>query len=451
MYSLRGRLYSNSRYFTRLAKCVDFCAVLFIGGLILVSRINNASYLDFLSVFIIGCITVGLLGYNGFYKSTRAQSLNGVFLHIITNVLVLQGLSVILFAIMDVSFSWPPFVFSLSIYLVLSRCLLYYVFRQLRATGLNSRNVIFIGSSKSYKAFVSKLQVEQWLGLRVVSRVDSSPVDGVSIAKLSATIDSIISSLGQDMKPDILFFSDIPEVDEDEDEDVLSHLGRFGLPVYYFPAWATSGAISLSSAGNFACVSVWPTKLPSVRLKIKRICDLTGALALIFLLSPVYLIVSVILLISQGKPLIFSQLRHGIDARPFRIYKFRTMTSIVEDNTKQRVTLLGKILRFTSIDELPQLFNVLEGTMSFVGPRPHPVELNEQYIASIPGLMNRHQFRPGLTGLAQSRGRRGETKEHADMSERVALDLEYIDSWSLGNDLRLLLMTLYVLIKFPGN
>jgi putative colanic acid biosynthesis UDP-glucose lipid carrier transferase len=142
--------------------------------------------------------------------------------------------------------------------------------------------------------------------------------------------------------------------------------------------------------------------------------------------------------------------RYGLDGRRFRIYKFRTMRVLEAGDQKglrqatrndPRVTPVGAVLRRWSLDELPQLFNVLEGTMSLVGPRPHAVDHNEQYRRLIPGYMQRHLFKPGITGLAQVSGFRGETSTLEAMALRVAADLEYQREWSLGRDLKILVKT----------
>jgi putative colanic acid biosysnthesis UDP-glucose lipid carrier transferase len=142
----------------------------------------------------------------------------------------------------------------------------------------------------------------------------------------------------------------------------------------------------------------------------------------------------------------------------FSVWKFRSMYVHDEDpgivtqatDDDERVTPVGRFLRATSIDELPQLFNVLTGTMSLVGPRPHAMVHNNRYSAEIAHYMCRHRIKPGITGLAQIRGHRGNTEALANMQARVASDIEYINNWSLSLDLWILLMTPYSLLKYPA-
>jgi putative colanic acid biosysnthesis UDP-glucose lipid carrier transferase len=149
---------------------------------------------------------------------------------------------------------------------------------------------------------------------------------------------------------------------------------------------------------------------------------------------------------------LFKQRRYGVDGEEFYVFKFRTMTvcedgDVVTQATKcdTRVTRLGAIMRRLSLDELPQVLNVLGGTMSLVGPRPHAVAHNEQYRKLIPGYMLRHKVRPGITGWAQVNGLRGETDTIDKMQQRVAYDLDYVCRWSVGLDIAILCRTLLII------
>jgi putative colanic acid biosysnthesis UDP-glucose lipid carrier transferase len=167
---------------------------------------------------------------------------------------------------------------------------------------------------------------------------------------------------------------------------------------------------------------------------------------------PLMLVAIAVKCTSRG-PVFFRQRRYGLDGQEILVWKFRTMT-VCEDGeavaqaTKQdsRVTKLGAMLRRTSIDELPQIFNVLQGDMSLVGPRPHAAAHNEQYRKMIQGYMLRHKVKPGITGLAQVRGWRGETDTLEKMQRRVECDHEYIREWSLWLDMQILFRTIFVVL-----
>jgi putative colanic acid biosynthesis UDP-glucose lipid carrier transferase len=181
---------------------------------------------------------------------------------------------------------------------------------------------------------------------------------------------------------------------------------------------------------------------------VKRLVDIgAAAAALLVLAIPMLLIALLIRLTSEG-PVIFKQRRYGLDGEPIVIFKFRTMT-VVEDGDlsytqvlrgDSRVTQLGAFMRATSLDELPQLFNVLQGTMSLVGPRPHAIAVNEQYRHLIPSYMLRHKVKPGITGLAQVHGYRG-GDDLASMTKRIEYDLAYMQHWSLGLDMQIIWRT----------
>jgi len=188
-----------------------------------------------------------------------------------------------------------------------------------------------------------------------------------------------------------------------------------------------------------------------VRSKVKRAMDFVVAGLLLLLLTPVFVAVACGIRMDSRGPAFFRQRRGGQYGRPFSIYKFRTMT-VMEDGEcltqaregDARVTPFGSFLRKTSMDELPQLINVLKGEMSLVGPRPHAVAHDREFQERIPAYAQRFAMKPGITGLAQVRGYRGETITNESLEGRLSADLEYIETWSLANDVRLLVATLKV-------
>ncbi len=186
---------------------------------------------------------------------------------------------------------------------------------------------------------------------------------------------------------------------------------------------------------------------------LKRVFDLILATTALLCVAPLMLLIAAAIGRSSPGPIIFRQRRYGLDGTEFLVYKFRTMTVCEDDAIQQarrndpRVTPLGRFLRRSSLDELPQLINVLKGNMSLVGPRPHAVAHNEYYRKLVSGYMLRHKVRPGMTGLAQVNGQRGETASLQKMSRRVQFDMEYLNNWSVGLDLRILLKTVLVVLS----
>ncbi|WP_460448008.1 exopolysaccharide biosynthesis polyprenyl glycosylphosphotransferase [Alsobacter sp. SYSU BS001988] len=184
----------------------------------------------------------------------------------------------------------------------------------------------------------------------------------------------------------------------------------------------------------------------------KRALDLAIATLGLAVLWPLFLVIALAIKLDSPGPIFFRQRRHGLDHATFRILKFRTMTTMDEAGHgpqaarhDPRVTRLGRHLRRFSIDELPQLINVISGEMSLVGPRPHAVAHNYLYEAQLPGYARRHSVKPGITGWAQVHGLRGETDTLDKMRARVERDLEYVEIWSLRLDLKILALTLFSL------
>ena len=203
------------------------------------------------------------------------------------------------------------------------------------------------------------------------------------------------------------------------------------------------------------CLSVFEKPISDWNYVLKLIEDkLLGSIILLLNLPLLGIIALAIKLDSPG-PVLFKQNRYGFNNELFEVFKFRTMfvDRPPEEGVPQatrndpRVTRVGNFLRRTSLDELPQLFNVIMGTMSLVGPRPHAVEHNEQYDSLIQGYSARHRVKPGITGWAQVNGSRGETDTTEKMLERVRYDVFYIENWSLFLDIRILIMTLFVALS----
>ncbi|MFB0760065.1 undecaprenyl-phosphate glucose phosphotransferase, partial [Escherichia coli] len=197
-------------------------------------------------------------------------------------------------------------------------------------------------------------------------------------------------------------------------------------------------------------VPLYESPLSGINMVFKRLEDIIVSLSILIVISPVLLIIACAVKFTSPGPVIFRQIRYGMDGKSIKVWKFRSMTVMENDNnvtqaTKHdlRVTKVGKFLRRTSLDELPQFFNVLFGQMSVVGPRPHAVSHNEQYRTLIKGYMLRHKVKPGITGLAQVNGWRGETDTLDKMQKRVEYDLLYIRNWSIWLDLKIIFLTIF--------
>jgi undecaprenyl-phosphate glucose phosphotransferase len=222
------------------------------------------------------------------------------------------------------------------------------------------------------------------------------------------------------------------------DVNVIPDLHQYRLLNQGIVEWAGMPVINLSG-----------TPMTGAEQRIKGAFDRILSFLLVVMLSPLFLLIALLVKLSGPGPVLFRQKRHGIGGESIEIYKFRSMNDHqeligeVDQATRddQRVTTIGRFLRRTSLDELPQLFNVVSGEMSLVGPRPHPIELNKEFKSRIPKYMLRHKVKPGITGWAQVNGFRGITDTEEKMALRIEHDLWYIQNWSLWLDIKILLQT----------
>jgi putative colanic acid biosynthesis UDP-glucose lipid carrier transferase len=226
--------------------------------------------------------------------------------------------------------------------------------------------------------------------------------------------------------------------------------------IYYLPDIVVFDLIQSRTLDilGVPAVAMCETPFYGYRGVMKRLTDVVlGSLVLVGL-SPLMVLIAIVVRVTSPGPVIFKQRRYGLDGREIMVYKFRTMT-VAEDGAEirqaskndHRTTPIGRALRRYSLDELPQLINVLQGQMSLVGPRPHAVAHNEQYRKLIKGYMIRHKVLPGITGLAQINGCRGETTSLEAMEARIRFDLDYLRNWSPLLDLRILFVTALRLLR----
>lgn len=240
--------------------------------------------------------------------------------------------------------------------------------------------------------------------------------------------------------------------------NVVHILRALPIPVHLLPDENVGELLSAraSHIGTTLTVELQRAPLSRAEQTVKRFADLAVAAGMLVLLSPLLLITAILIKLDSSGPVVFRQRRNGFNGTIFSIFKFRTMR-VLEDGEQiqqatqddPRVTRIGRWLRRTSIDELPQLFNVLAGDMSVVGPRPHAIAHNNEYQALVSNYAFRHHVKPGLTGWAQVNGFRGQTQTVDLMEKRVEFDLWYINHWSPWLDLRILLKTLFIAYRQP--
>ena len=326
--------------------------------------------------------------------------------------------------------------------------------RLYRSRGGNSRTILYWGPPKAAAALADELEAHSWMGLKIVAWFGpKAPAATTSMHRLPTYGGNLseMRSWLEDHRVDRIMFSHDSPSSMDID-DLLRVFGDTSVPVVYAPSWAKSAMhFTVNQIGEHSCIDIWGSEQLFSDRQLKRSFDLLLSSTGLLLLSPALLVIALLVKLSSPGPVFFRQERYGLDGKRFSIYKFRSMwiqpvnsQSVLQQATLNdtRVTPIGAILRRLSIDELPQLFNVLKGEMSLVGPRPHAVEHNEYYRRLVPGYMQRHAFKPGMTGLAQVEGWRGETPNIDAMAARIEADLRYQRNWSIKLDIKILIKTL---------
>jgi Undecaprenyl-phosphate glucose phosphotransferase len=340
--------------------------------------------------------------------------------------------------------------------LVLSRWLGRNCLRPALVAGtIRGRRAVVIGTQGELAQFARGDLLTRF-GLDEVERISLSRIDAASLASpISALNREELARRVREVRAEEIVLA-LPWARPQEIELLLGQMRVIPLPVRLLPDRAVSTVLRRQSAmpQRLYMVEVQRTPLSALDRLAKRLLDVTVAAVALGLLTPLLLVVAVVIKLESKGPVIFRQRRHGFNGKSFVIYKLRTM-KVQEDGgavvqaTKRdpRVTRVGRLLRQTSIDELPQLLNVLQGHMSMVGPRPHALVHDYEYGGMIANYAFRHHVKPGITGWAQVHGYRGGTPQLELMERRVALDLWYIDNWSLVLDISIIFKTSFELMR----
>lgn len=354
-------------------------------------------------------------------------------------------------------------LFTWAVLTPLTLCCFHVQVRQLlrhwRASGNNSRTAVIAGAGELAGTLAQQIHQTRELGihLRGFFTECSHPRLGLDDSRhrpLIGTLDELPSYVcrhGIDVVYIALSMQDEAAVAQliDALQDTTAH-------VYFVPN-ITMFNLMRSRTQEFngiPLLTVWESPFSEMEYLAKRGLDIFISCLILGVLWPLMVGIALAVKLSSPGPVLFKQRRYGLNGQEITIYKFRTMR-VMEDGTTipqakrqdPRVTSIGTLLRSTSIDELPQFINVLQGRMSIVGPRPHAIAHNEHFRKRIQGYMLRHTVKPGITGWAQINGLRGETETLEKMEQRVAYDLHYLRNWSLGLDLEIILRTILVLFE----
>jgi len=332
------------------------------------------------------------------------------------------------------------------------------VMRRLLADPLNARKVVFAGSNEVSHALANQLATSPELCMAVHGFFDDRSMDRLQSNGGRVPLLGKLSALASYVKTNgvqVVFIA-LPGRHLRRVTELLDNLRDTTASIYYVPDICMADLIQARSGeiNGIPVISMCETPFSGSRGVSKRLTDIVVAGMILLLALPLMTIIALAIRVSSPGPVIFSQRRYGLNGEEIIVYKFRTMKAL-EDGANivqatrddPRITAVGRVLRRYSLDELPQLINVLQGRMSLVGPRPHAVAHNEMYRKLIKGYMVRHKVRPGITGLAQVNGLRGETRSVEQMEARVRYDLEYLRTWSIALDLKILAKTVVCVLN----
>ncbi len=322
---------------------------------------------------------------------------------------------------------------------------------KLYTAGIFVKKVAIYGSGESYERLSKIFSSNSWLGYQLVNTYDDLPeetTNGELNGSFKTLLDDAKNGLFQTL------YLALPAHREPEIKFLLNELSDTAVSIKYLPDIFSFNLMhsSMTAIGGLPVINIYDTPLDDPgNAVIKRLVDIILSILILLLISPFFLFIAIGVKLSSPGPAIFKQLRYGLNGDEINVYKFRTMTtqdngSVVEQASKNdpRITRFGAFLRRTSLDELPQFINVIQGRMSIVGPRPHAVAHNEEFRKLVPKYMQRHLIKPGITGWAQVHGWRGETDTLEKIQKRVEFDLFYIKHWSLWMDIRIIILTVFI-------
>jgi len=456
----------NQQYFNKLHVLIDALVIIvsyvfawwlkFLSG-ILDHEVGVLSFEFYMRALLL-IVPVYILLYYAFnlYTSKRVQGRRLEFSNIVmANTVGLLLMFAALFTLTSYNPQYRNFSREMLFYFYVTnivveeivRLLIRRFLRSIRRRGYNLKHILLVGYSRAAEQYIDRIQQNPQWGYNVRGVLDDNIARGKGV-KVIGSIGNLNYILPQNSLDEIAITLGLEEYYKLE--KIVAECEKSGVHTKFIPDY-----------GN-----IIPTRpytedllgLPVINIRyvplsntfnafVKRCMDVVGSIVCIILFSPVMLLSAILVKVTSKGPLIFAQERVGLHNKPFQMYKFRTMYVQTEEEEQKgwtkkndpRVTGVGKFLRKTSLDEFPQLFNVLKGDMSLVGPRPERPQYVEKFREEIPRYMIKHQVRPGMTGWAQVNGYRGDTS----IRKRIEHDLYYIENWTLGLDVKILFLTVF--------
>jgi putative colanic acid biosynthesis UDP-glucose lipid carrier transferase len=401
---------------------------------------------------------------SGFYNDFFTRRFSTQFFNIVKSSVVQVLITIAFIFFVKEDLFTRNFIVYLGVFLTVAISVRTIIFKkslkQLHKKGISVRNLIIVGAGETGKNFKETICDVPEFGYKFIGFVDDEKTDEKYLGTISE-LDRILKTYQAD---DVVIT--LPEEDSSQLDDIIRVCNINAVKVHLIPDYFRflSNRFTVNSIGSFPVITARDEPLEEAsRRFIKRTFDIFFSLfVIVFLFSWLFPLIALLIKLSSKGPVFYLQERVGVKDNRFKCYKFRTMKSenrkvefqpVTEDDP--RVTRIGKFLRRTNIDELPQFFNVLKGEMSVVGPRPHPIPFHNKYSEYFEAIKLRHNVKPGITGWAQVHGYRGDTPDEDENRkrtlQRIKYDLWYIENWSFKLDLQIIMMTLWQMITGKTN
>ena len=457
----RGLLQEYAGTLSLIARGIDILCIIGAGVAAYFWRFNHTvlSSEYHIAVLIAALVTLIVFSTSGIYTSWRgkpwlhqARIVSLVWLSVVVILILIAFLTKTStlysrqWMAMWTGFSW--------LFLLSFRFGFYKLLQYMRSRGWNHKRIIVVGTGELARSVARNIRDASWTGLDIVAFYDDEvcasirEIDGIEVRCGVDDIDNIVAQ--KDINEVWLA---LPLQEEERMRKILDNLRHSTVNIRFVPGIFGFRLFnhSITEVAGLPIIDLNASPMVGVNRFVKALEDKVLALIILVLISPVLLAIALGIKLTSKGPILFKQMRNGWDGKPIKVYKFRTMVIHCEEEGQvtqackfdERVTKFGMFLRRTSLDELPQFFNVLQGRMSIVGPRPHAIVHNDQYKDQIDAYMMRHKVKPGITGWAQINGWRGQTDTLEKMKKRIEFDLYYIENWSLWLDLKIIFFSLF--------
>lgn len=411
-----------------------------------ISVTDNGYFLLILTASLLFPVVGELLGLYQPWRGRNFYAMLGAYIGVWASVLIILSLLLTVMQSDSVKPQRWMILAALSVVVIgiSLRACIYACLRHLRARGHNLKRILVVGQADNVELITQRLSNTHHAGYVVTQHcIDCrSPRFLVRMRYLARE-----SVFKRDFNEIWLGYS---LAEGERVRQLMAIFSAVPVTVRFFPELPDIRLLNhrITQVTGLYSLTLNDTPLSGSMRVLKALEDRLLGTTLFICFFPLMIVIALLIRWQMGGPVLFKQYRHGLDGKQFKIYKFRTMALHNSRKTQQafrsdpRITPLGAFLRRTSLDELPQLYNVLQGRMSLVGPRPHALDHNDHYKDHIEHYMQRHRVKPGMTGWAQVNGWRGNTETLHDMQQRVEYDFYYIDNWSLAFDIKILAMTL---------